>query len=265
MRVIFTDLDGTLLDARSYSYAPAIRGLIAVQRCGAALVFSSSKPRAEIEAWRKQLGNRDPFIAENGGALFVPDKYFPFDLPESQPRPGYRVIELGEPYAALVGALHAASAETGIPVRGFHQMTVAEVQQITGLPPDHAALAKQREYDEPFQLVDPRPGDEQRLIQAITRLGRRHTQGRFHHILGNNSKADCVRKLIDFYRRAYGDVRTLGLGDGRNDLEMLQAVDDPVIIQTPAAEELRALVPNAQITTQPGPAGWAEAVTAWLG
>ena len=74
--VIFTDLDGTLLDA-AYSFLPAAPALEAVRRTSVPLVICSSKTRREIESYRIRLGNHDPFIAENGGAVYVPEGYFP--------------------------------------------------------------------------------------------------------------------------------------------------------------------------------------------
>jgi len=36
--------------------------------------------RKEIEYYRKKLDNNHPFISENGGGIFIPKGYFPFDL-----------------------------------------------------------------------------------------------------------------------------------------------------------------------------------------
>lgn len=63
--VIFSDLDGTLLDEK-YDYQkskPIIDQLLVLN---VPIVFCSSKTEAEIEFYRKELGIRDPFISENG-------------------------------------------------------------------------------------------------------------------------------------------------------------------------------------------------------
>ena len=68
--VIFTDLDGTLLDRAGYSYAPAVPALERLRRNKIPLVFCSAKTRAEQEVYRKEIEIYDPFIVENGGAHF---------------------------------------------------------------------------------------------------------------------------------------------------------------------------------------------------
>jgi mannosyl-3-phosphoglycerate phosphatase len=91
MLVLITDLDGTLLDA-NYSCEAAFPALDLLKRLHIPLVLCTSKTRAEVEAVRHQLGNRDPFIVENGGALYVPDGCLPFDLNTPTRRGAYAVI-----------------------------------------------------------------------------------------------------------------------------------------------------------------------------
>jgi predicted mannosyl-3-phosphoglycerate phosphatase (HAD superfamily) len=52
MIVIFTDLDGTLLDDSSYSFEPAHEALAEVRIRKIPLILCTSKTRAEKEAWR---------------------------------------------------------------------------------------------------------------------------------------------------------------------------------------------------------------------
>jgi HAD superfamily hydrolase (TIGR01484 family) len=74
--IVFTDLDGTLLD-ESYSFAAAQPALRKTAELDIPLVLCSSKTRREIEHYRKKLGNSHPFISENGGGIFIPEGYFP--------------------------------------------------------------------------------------------------------------------------------------------------------------------------------------------
>jgi mannosyl-3-phosphoglycerate phosphatase len=77
-RIIFTDLDGTLLHPKSYSFQEAMPALDLIRAQGIPLVLCSSKTRAELEIYRARLDNGDPFIIENGGALYVPRDISPF-------------------------------------------------------------------------------------------------------------------------------------------------------------------------------------------
>jgi len=246
MEVVFTDLDGTLLDTQTYSFEAARPALERLRRTARPLVFTTSKTRAEVELWRRRTTNRHPFIFENGAAVAIPPGYFPFPAPER--------IEFGAPYSALVQALERAERRSGCRVRSFHHMSAGEVAAACGLPLDQAVLAKQREFDEPFEVLE---GCVEKLTQALEAQGLRWTRGgRFHHVLGASDKARAVTELTALYRRAYRDVRTIGLGDGWNDLDFLRVVDLPVIIASPHSAELAAALPRARVTETPAPEGW---------
>lgn len=258
-KVIFTDLDGTLLDRETYVWEPAVPALDYLRGNHIPLIFVTSKTRAEVEVLRQRLGNAHPFIVENGGAVFIPWGYFPFTIPRAAPRFGYEVIEWGSPYPALTAVLEAAAQESGCRVRSFHQMTVEQIAAACDLPAEEAALAKQREYDEPFSTLD--PDCDERLLQALEAHGFHTTRGgRFYHVCGNNDKAVALRSLRELFERANGRITTIGLGDGWNDLPFLEIVDIPVIIRSPWAEEMVAVLPRALLTEHDGPRGWNQAI-----
>jgi len=247
MEILFTDLDGTLLDHHSYAWDAARPAIEQLRRRGIPWIFVSSKTRTEIEYWRHTMGNPHSFIVENGGAAYIPCQN------------GYDVFEWGTRYWALVADLVGASQESQCRVRGFHQMDVRAVAELCNLPLEQAALARQREYDEPFLVLDEERAEA--LVQAIERRGRNCTRGgRFWHILGANDKAVAVRALM----ARFGATHSIGLGDGLNDAPFLNAVDTAVIIGSPQSAQLKALVPHGTVTEQSGPVGWNQAVLAWL-
>jgi mannosyl-3-phosphoglycerate phosphatase len=259
MRLIFTDLDGTLLDAETYSYEPAGPALERLRETGSPLVLVTSKTRAEVELWRWRLKNNDPFIVENGGAIFVPRGCFSFAVEGAVRRDGYEAIELGERYERLVEALAEASKETGCRVAGFHDMSVEEVAGRCDLPLEQARLAKARAYDEAFEVLDPEKA--QPLTAAIERRGYRWTRGgRFYHVMGGSDKRAAVARLSSLYREAFGDVKTIGLGDAPNDAGFLNLVEEAVLIRSESVGRLQKLVPRGRVTRLSGPAGWNEAV-----
>lgn len=260
MDIVVSDLDGTLLDHHTYRFDQALPALRLLSEKGIPLVLCSSKTRREMEYWRAKIGIDAPFIAENGGCAYVPESYFPFDVPATRSRDGYFLLELGAAYPELVAALEAASARSGCRVRGFHQMDAGEIASLCGLAPEMARLAKCREFDEPFVVLD--PTRERLLTEAIESAGRHVTRGgRFWHITGNNDKAAALERLLALYRRMAPAVRTIGLGDGPNDAPFLNIVDLAFLIRTPWIEELQRAVPHGRPTANPGPEGWCEAIT----
>lgn len=261
--VLVSDLDGTLLDHYTYAFDAARPALDRLHREGVPLVLCTSKTHAEIELIRASLRNHHPFVSENGGAVFIPVGYFPFDIDGAERRGAYLVVAIGDTYADLVAALARASRSSGVPVRGFSGMTDEEVASATGLAVDEASLARQRDFDEPFEILHTQRASA--LLEAIIREGKRCTVGgRFHHITGASDKGAAVRILAALYRRLFGSITMVGLGDAPNDASFLREVDVPILIGSPGVDELRALVPNGRVTALPGPAGWNDAVLALL-
>lgn len=255
--IIVSDLDGTLLDATSYSFAAAQSALEVVRTRGIPLILCSSKTRTEIEGYRQRLDNRHPFITENGGGIFIPRGYFsaPF---EAETFDGYSLIKLGTPYAGIRSSFVRLRQQLGARVRGFADMTDEEVAALTGLCRDEARLSKQRDFDEPF-VFDGAP--DERFLQAIEESGLRWTQGQFFHIMGDHDKGRAVNLLKALYQHEYGAVESIGLGDSLNDLQMLQAVDRPVLVRhADGSHDARIAVPDLLKTQLAGPAGWNEAV-----
>ncbi len=263
--VVFSDLDGTLLDHDTYSFQAARAALDQLARARVPLVLCSSKTRAEIEQLRPQIGTGHPFISENGGGLFVPDGYFPFAPGGVRRWPACEAIEFGTPYHAVVAALHETADALRIPVVGFSDMSVEEVARLCRLPLLQARLAKLREYDEPFRILDPAPRTRSRLLRALHRRGLRCTRSsRFDHLAGSTDKGVAVVALRALYERAVDEtVVTIGLGDSLSDLPLLRAVDMPIIVDNQdagASDRLLRKVPTARLTAESGPAGWAEAI-----
>lgn len=279
--VVVTDLDGTLLDASDYSFEPALPALEALRERSIPLVLSSSKTRAELEYYAGVLRTRAPLVSENGGGIFLPataEWKAAIDGTPALPGPvteegAYFTIRLGPPYEELRRALRLLRAR-GFEIRGFGEMSVEEVAALTGLPPDQAAWAKQREFDECFLLVnDARdPEQEERLAGAVRELGLRLTRGRFHHLLGRQDKGralEILRRL--FATRAGGLSHLIALGDSLNDLPMLQAADTAVVMPQPGGAPRPELIaalgerPALRIAPHPGPEGWCEALLRLLG
>lgn len=227
-KVIFTDLDGTLLDSK-YSFKSALKALKALKQQEIPLIISTSKTRAEIEVYRRKLDNNEPFISENGGAIFIPLDYFEFPV-KGKRKGKYKVKELGMPYKKLIKALDKIDKK--IDVRGFHEMSAKQLAKESGLSLKEAKLAKKREYDEAFKLVEEK--EKTKLIRMIEKLGLNYTiGGRYMHILGDNDKGRAVRILTELYRKKYGKILTIGLGDSENDREMLEVTEKAFWVSGP--------------------------------
>ena len=259
--VIFTDLDGTLLDLETYSYDRALPSIEYLRSQNIPIIFCSVKTKAEQEAYRKELQINDPFIVENGGAIFVSQGYFPFDFEYHEAKDGYLVIELGIPYRQIREILVQIRDDTGINFRGFGDMSVEEVASLAHLDLKAAQRAKDREYDETLNL-DGTPDETNKVLNAIKGKGFSYISGgRYYDVTGPNDKGKATRILIDLFNRKLGPIRTIALGDSSNDLPMLSAVDIPVLVQKPGVTWEEVDMPHLYRVEGIGPEGWARAAT----
>lgn len=225
--VVFADLDGTFLDEKydCQSTKPIVNSLSAL---GSSIVFCSSKTSGEIEYYRKIVGLNEPFISENGAAICIPKDYFPFNYACTK-MPRYNVIKLGTSYSSLRQKLMRVKRKTASKIVGFGDMTIQEVAHDTGLNLKLAKLAKRREHDEPFKIVE---GNEEKILSAVKSEGLCCTEGgKYFHLVGNTDKGKAVAVLKDLYCQMFGKVETFGIGDGPNDLPMLKVVDKPFFIK----------------------------------
>lgn len=262
--VIFTDLDGTLMDHDTYAFHEAEAALAMLRGQSIPVIICSSKTRAEIEVCRRRMGLTAPFIVENGAAIFVPRGLLKVRGEPFVERGGYHVLELGAPYPVLCRIWEAMKHEEGFLMKGFSEMTVEEISQLTGLTTAEARLAAMREYSQPFVFSDTAER-RQRLERLVKQRGLKVTQGgRFYHLLGQNDKGKAVQVLKKIYAQTYPrrQLWAVGLGDSANDIPMLKAVDVPVVIRkkTGQWEDLPG-IDGVVRSRNPGPQGWAEEVT----
>jgi mannosyl-3-phosphoglycerate phosphatase len=264
--VIFTDLDGTLLDPDTYSFEPATSALDLVRGKGIPLVLSSSKTRAEIELYRRKLGNRHPFISENGGGIFIPWNYFSFRIPCDREVEDYCILELGTFYPRILQVLESVKRESGIAIKGFYELTREELAFLSGLSLEEAAFAKQREYDEAF-LVEGGEEEVETVRRKIEEKGLRYDRGgKFHHVLGRNDKGKAVEVLKELYEKEFASVATIGIGDSFNDLPMLHAVDHPVFLRDrkEPSVDIPPEMEGLEIVEGRGPLAWNKAILGLL-
>jgi mannosyl-3-phosphoglycerate phosphatase len=259
--VVITDLDGTLLDQRTYSYDASLSAIGKLRARKIPLVLCSSKTAAEIIPLQRELELREPFICESGGAIYLPRNYFPFDVTGVTPQRNMEVIEFGKRIFYLRQALHNAARDYGVVVKSFGTMTFQEIMFRTGLTLAQAIQARQREYDEPFCIES---GDAARLFAALEAMGFTVTQGgRFYHITGDHDKGHAVKELLAIYRRQYPVLVAVGMGNSANDLPLLRETDIAVAIRNPDGQwdpQVIEKLPEAQRSEAIGPQGWREAM-----
>jgi mannosyl-3-phosphoglycerate phosphatase len=257
--LIFTDLDGTLLDHDGYSYEAAGAALERLRRRRIPMIIASSKTRAEIERLQAEMRIREPFIPENGAAVFFPEGYRNFEIRNGAPRPPYTVVQLGVAYREVRRFFCSVKERFGL--KGFGDLSVEEIARLTGLPLRSAAMARMREFTEPFLIDEEARAGE--LAAAAASQGFAVTAGgRFLHLIGSGQDKGRAARLCArvFEENTAGGMVTVGLGDSANDLPMLESVDIPVLIPHDDGSYEAIDLPGLIKAGRPGSRGWNEAL-----
>lgn len=210
--VLFTSTGDALGEAWSHAIEPSI----ALDRLAAediSIVFCSGKTRAEIERVQQYLGVTHPFVCEHGGAVFIPQGYFGFAVPNARSVAGYEAVEFGRPYAEVVDTLRRAAERLRIEVVGFSDMSIADVAADCGLSLMDARLAKLREYGEPFRIVSANATEARsRLFKALRASKLGCGSGiRYDHAGAPRGKDAGLDLLRSLYQQAYGAVMTIAV------------------------------------------------------
>lgn len=234
--VVFTDLDGTFLDHDTYQPGPALGALERLLAAGIEVYFCSAKTRTEQLAIADELGVEIGFIVENGAAVYSAD--------------GAATV-FGMPYVQVRQALHYAATACGATVRGYGDMDVVEIMEHTGLDDQRARYAQDREFTESFIIES---GEPYELSQAMGEHGLRLQRGsRFWTAQGEHDKGMAVRHVT---ARLGAGVESFGLGDFDNDIEMLVAVDTPMLVQQHNGTWRDLHVEDMVRLSGIGPVGW---------
>ena len=259
--IIYTDLDGTLLDHDTYRFDAAMPALRLLKQQKFPVVPVTSKTRAEVMPLREELELDTPLIVENGAAVFLPEaignsidgltaKMDGFYVKAFAPDMAYWASIVKDLYSLVPRAFTAFSA-----------LSALEIAELTGLTTKQAELARQREFSDPLHWH----GSDQQLAELAQYC---RTQGidvvkggRFVHLLKGSDKGLAVAWLHALERQFFSEpMISIGLGDGENDLALLAQVDLPVQVRSAKHDFPEYQHEKLYRTEAVGPAGWAEAV-----
>lgn len=280
--LVFTDLDSTLLDHDDYSFEAARPALTRLEQKNIPVIINTSKTLAEVFQLRKQLQNQHPFITENGAGIYIPEHYF-----QQKPSGFEKTKFAGENFWApaqqhgrnhfrelIKQAAEQCGINEGADFATFSSMGNEGIAEATGLSIEDASLANQRSGSEPLQWLNAKiePGG---FVTHLEKSGARVIKGgRFLHVMGiNSSKGNAMLKLAGAYARpgntapsaATSSLKTVGLGDSPNDIDMLETADYPIVIRKKSGDAMSLENKKVWMTSDdPAPKGWAQCINALL-
>lgn len=259
--VIFSDLDGTLLDHQSYAFGPAQDALAAATDSGVPVILASSKTAAEIAPLRFELGlDGWPAIVENGAGLLSGVGSDEYNITQTK--------NTGARHEVL-RRLESLPHELRGRFAGFAEWGTEGIARRTGLSMAEAERANARAFSEPGEFS----GDDSDLARFVAALAERGVQaqrgGRFVALSLGADKAERMREvLVRIGVPSRAETYVLALGDGENDIAMLEFADLGVVIANPAHAPLPRFAAERAgrilRTRSLGPVGWNACVLAVL-
>ena len=257
--IIFTDLDGSLLDHDNYSHKAADALLQELEHDKIPVIFTTSKTRAEVLSIREKLNNQHPFIIENGAAIFIPSGYFPLKPEGCIEIDGFWVFSFCQARDHWLSILDQAKKIFPHSFSHFSVMKEEVISQLTGLSIEQAQQANQREFGEPISWLGVDRAKQQFILWLEEQGGHVLQGGRFLHLSGACNKGQALVWLASEYKKQQScpTTKTIAIGDSGNDIAMLEQADLALIIRSPAHAPPKLKRPRGFfISEEFGPKGW---------
>ena len=256
-KVIFTDIDGTLLDSRFPDFNKMKNLVQKTTQNGIHLILCSSKTQVEQNKIKSNLELHEPYIVENGGATIVPKDYFKkIEFTYSKTIRNNYIIETGAPAYKIRSLLKKIRIKHELNFEGVSDISPLELSHIINLPQDYAKRMIKRKYSETIIRID--NNDIPKFVSIIEKVGLKMIPGgQYFDITLGNDKGTGVKILIDIFRKEYeNEVIFFGIGDSKNDESMLSLMDLPILVQKPNGSWVNLLIDNLRKVEGIGPDGW---------
>jgi len=256
-QLIFTDLDGTLLNKHDYSFKEAEEAIDYIKDNSIPLIIVTSKTFTEVRLLQEKLKIQCPFIVENGAGIFIPPASI---LATSMPFQN-RHIQISQAQGYLELRIFFKYLKEQYPIKGFGDMSVEEVMGLTGLSEQNARDSMQRNFTEPFILEG--AVDMNSLQDAANKEGLEVVQGgRFFHLISKGQdKAKAMKYLTHLFEEYFNKkLKMIALGDSANDFTMLEAADIGVLIPLQNGDFAEFDSKNILRASYPGSKGWNKAL-----
>lgn len=242
---VFTAVDGTLLDARTFepgASRAAVRRLVAA---GIPVIPVSVMTLDEIAPLAADLGLQQVMVIEAGGAIAR------WNGKE------WAVEPCGPPAESLLDVIREIEDRSGANLLMYSALPETDASRLSGRSGEMLRASARRCFTEPFVVES---GDIDTVREAAATIGFSVRRGRrFLHLCRESDAGDAFTRVREELRCD----TAVALGSAAVDGEFMARADVAIIIPAPDGDpdpELLTMLPKARIAPAPGPEGWAAAV-----
>ncbi|HEX2121808.1 MAG TPA: hypothetical protein VHL59_09215 [Thermoanaerobaculia bacterium] len=243
--VVFTAVDGTLLDARTFDAGRSREAIRRLNAAGIPVVPVSVMTLDELVPIAAELGLQRAMVVEAGGAI------------ARWSGGGWEVEPCGPPAETLLDVVRDIEERSGANLLVYSALPEPEGARVSGRSGAMLQASQRRRFSEPFVIET---GAAEAVSRAAAEIGFSVRRGRrFLHLCRQCDEGEAFMRIRD----ELGAEVTVAVGGAAVDAEFLTLADVAVIVPGPDGEpdaELRAQLPHARIAPAPGPDGWAAAV-----
>ena len=255
--IIFTDLDGSLLDKETFKFDVIEDYFKELISSGIVIIPNSSKTESELLDFNKQNSLNLSFISENGSSVHGLDK-----IHQNLPK---KVLisrsknEIQKIYDKNV------SLDLKNKTAPILDLNIEEQKKIFGLPIKKLSLATKRMHSIPI-LFKGTEVERNNFLKVINDIGlTAQSGGRIINICDNTNKSKAMSKTLQLIRKELkNEIIAICVGDNENDIEMLKQADFPCLVKNENFDSSSINIDNLIKSNEPSPKGWSDVIKSAL-
>ena len=251
--LIFTDLDGSLLDKETFKFDIIKDYFKELVRNGIIIIPNSSKTEAELLDFNEENNLDLSFIAENGSSIHRLNKIHQ-NLPDKIII-SRTIDEIRNIYEENI------SLDFENKITHILELEREKQQKILGLPLDKIKLAIKRDHSIPIKF-NGTESEKNEFTKILKNSGLTiQTGGRIMNVCDNVNKSKAMSRALQLIRKQLDDeIITIGVGDNENDIEMIKQTDYPCLVKNEDFDSSLINIDNLIKSDEPSPKGWSDVI-----